>query len=87
MLQTVHDTAASENTIQPYEAVILKIKEIGRRLNLSETTFPVSTLLPMLERYSYEYQRNAGVASWVVAMFLDLGVGHDILLYTLESMF
>ncbi|KAI9718299.1 MAG: hypothetical protein M1828_006763 [Chrysothrix sp. TS-e1954] len=87
MLQTVHDNCIAENDIQPYEAVIQKVQEIGRRLNLSETTFPVSTLLPMLERYAHEYQRNAGTASWVVAMFIDLGVAHDILLYTLESMY
>ena len=87
MLQTVHDATANDDQIQPYEAVIQKVQELGRRLNTSETTFPISTLVPMLERYAYEYQRNAGTASWVVAMFLDLNVSHDTLLYSLESMY
>ena len=41
----------------------------------------------MLERYSYEYQRGVGPPTWVVDMFLDLGVSEDVLVFTLESMY
>lgn len=71
----------------PYEAVIEKIRSLGSRLRMSEVIFPVPILLPMLERYALEYQRGVGPATWVVDLFLDLGVAHETVYAVLESMY
>ena len=54
---------------------------------MSETVFPVRDLVPMLERYALEFQRNVGPATWVVDLFLDLGVAHESLYAVLETMY
>lgn len=41
----------------------------------------------MLERYALEFQRNVGPATWVVDLFLDLGVAHESLYAVLETMY
>lgn len=53
---------------------------------MSETVFPVPMLLPILERYALEHQRGVGPPTWVVDLFLDLGVAHETLYTVLESM-
>jgi nuclear pore complex protein Nup155 len=47
----------------------------------------IATLLPLLERYAFEFQRDVGPASWVVDTFLDIGVPYETILPVLESMF
>ena len=74
-------------TPQPFEAVIDKVRSLGSRLRMSETVFPVRELLPMLERYAIEHQRHVGPATWVVDLFLDLGVAHESLYAVLEAMY
>ena len=54
---------------------------------MSDIIFPIPTLLPMLERYALEHQRGVGPATWVVDLFLDLGVAHETLYTVLESMY
>lgn len=46
-----------------------------------------AVLLPLLERYAFEFQRGVGPATWVVDVFLDLQVPFDILVAVLEGMF
>ena len=74
-------------TPQPFEAVVEKVRSLGSRLRMSESVFPVRELLPMLERYSLEFQRHVRATYWVVDLFLDLGVAHDALFTVLEAMF
>jgi nuclear pore complex protein Nup155 len=54
---------------------------------MSETIFPIRELVPMLERYSLEFQRSVGPPTWVVDLFLDLGVAHESLYAVLETMY
>lgn len=54
---------------------------------MSETVFPIPILVPMLERYAFENQRGVGPPTWVVDLFLDLGIPHESLFTVLESMF
>ncbi|KAL3471854.1 Non-repetitive/WGA-negative nucleoporin C-terminal-domain-containing protein [Aspergillus californicus] len=87
LLQDLHDATASRGSPLPYEAVIEKFRSLGARLRMSDTIFPIPILLPMLERYALESQRNVGPPSWVIDTFLDLGVTHQSLYDVLESMY
>ncbi|KAE8354090.1 Non-repetitive/WGA-negative nucleoporin C-terminal-domain-containing protein [Aspergillus coremiiformis] len=87
LLQDLHDETVENAEPQPYEAVIDKVRSLGSRLRMSEIVFPIPSLLPMLERYALEHQRGVGPATWVVDLFLDLGVAHETLYTVLESMY
>jgi nuclear pore complex protein Nup155 len=86
LLQSVHDEAVRRDTAQPYEVVAEKIRSLGARLRLSESIFPVPILLPMLEKYAFEYQRGVGPVAWVIDIFLELQVGCEKIFDVLESM-
>ncbi|KAL4790691.1 Non-repetitive/WGA-negative nucleoporin C-terminal-domain-containing protein [Aspergillus venezuelensis] len=87
LLQDLHDQTTLRGSPQPYEAVIDKIRSLGSRLRMSESVFPIPTLLPMLERYALEHQRNVGPKTWVVDTFFDLGVPHETIYSVLEGMY
>ncbi|KAL4927321.1 putative non-repetitive nucleoporin [Aspergillus undulatus] len=87
LLQDLHDETTVRGSPQPYEAVIDKIRSLGSRLRMSDSVFPIPTLLPMLERYALEHQRNVGPPTWVVDTFFDLGVPHETIYSVLESMY
>ncbi|KAF7588757.1 hypothetical protein BBP40_005253 [Aspergillus hancockii] len=87
LLQDLHDETVEKGEPQPYEAVINKVRSLGSRLRMSETVFPIPILLPMIERYSLEHQRGVGPTTWVVDLFLDLGVAHETIYAVLESMY
>ncbi|OQD67764.1 hypothetical protein PENPOL_c003G08067 [Penicillium polonicum] len=87
LIQGVHDATVQRGSPQPYEAVIDKVRSLGSRLRMSETIFPIRELVPMLERYALEFQRNVGPATWVVDLFIDLGVAHESLYAVLETMY
>ena len=67
--------------------MIDKVRSLGTRLNLSETMFPVPDLLPMLERYAFEFQNGVGPETWVVDTLLDIGVSYESIFPVLEGMF
>lgn len=87
LLQDLHDEVLERGEPIPYEAVIDKVRSLGSRLRMSESVFPIPILLPMLERYALEHQRGVGPATWVIDLFLDLGVAHETLYAVLESMY
>jgi nuclear pore complex protein Nup155 len=89
LLQTLHDEAVARGSAgpQPYEAVIDKLRSLGARLRMSDAVFPIPILLPMLERYALEHQRNVGPPTWVIDTFFDLGVPHETIYSVLESMY
>ena len=62
------------------------MRSLGNRLALSEFTFPIADLVPLLERYAFESQHGVGVDTWVVDTFLDLQVPHETLFSVLEGM-
>ena len=59
---------------------------LGSRVSLSELTFPIPDLVPLLERYAFEYQRGVGPDHWVMDTFLDLQVPFEALFNVLEGM-
>ena len=71
----------------PWETVGEKVRELGRRLNVSDATFPIQALLPMLERYLMEPRENPPPATWVLNLFLDLEIPHETLLPVMEQMY
>ena len=87
LLDRAHEETASRGEPQPYEAVIEKVRSLGTRLNLSETMFPVADLVPMLERYAFEFQNGVGPKTWVLDTLIDIGVPFESLYSVLEGMF
>ncbi|EEP77581.1 conserved hypothetical protein [Uncinocarpus reesii 1704] len=87
LIKDTHDDASVKGTPLPYEAVIEKVRTLANRLRMSEITFPVPILLPMLEKYVLERQLGVGPQTWVIDLFLDLQVAHETLYTILESMF
>ncbi|EDN10676.1 conserved hypothetical protein [Histoplasma mississippiense (nom. inval.)] len=87
LIQEVHDEASAKGEPLPYEAVIEKIRGLSGRLRMSDTTFPIQILLPMLQRYVLEQQLGVGPDSWIVELFLDLQVSHELIYTVLESLF
>jgi nuclear pore complex protein Nup155 len=71
----------------PYEAVVQVVRDMAARLNLSETTFSPTLLVPMLERYAFEHQRGVGESTWVMDLFIDVKIPYETLISVLETMF
>jgi nuclear pore complex protein Nup155 len=86
LFQSVHDETVARDTAQPYEVIAEKLRSLGGRLRLSESIFPIPLLLPMLEKYAFEYQRGIPSTTWVIDLFLELQVGCEKLFDVLESM-
>jgi nuclear pore complex protein Nup155 len=86
LLQLLHDETVARDNAQPYEVIAEKIRSLGSRLRLSESIFPTSLLLPMLEKYAFEYQRGVAPTTWVSDLFLELQVPCEKLFDVLESM-
>ncbi|KAI5366337.1 hypothetical protein Slin15195_G078570 [Septoria linicola] len=90
--QLVKDTSAESialygQAMRPWEAVGEEVRRLGRRLGLNPSTFPISTLLPLLEAYAYEPRAQHPPESWAIDVFLDLEIPCETLLPVLESMF
>ncbi|KAI6786142.1 hypothetical protein KC327_g19266, partial [Hortaea werneckii] len=88
LVQSEHDRSIAEGDLaHAYERVGLKVQDLGRRLGLSDATFPIQILLPLLERYAIEPQEAMPPPTWAVALFLELDVPHASLLPVLENMY
>ncbi|KAK3049904.1 hypothetical protein LTR09_008824 [Extremus antarcticus] len=70
-----------------WETVGEKVRELGRRLNVSDATFPIQILLPMLERYAMAAHDQKPPSSWVLDLFLALEIPHETLLPVMEQMY
>ena len=86
LLQTTHEETEVRRELQPYEAVVEKVRSLGTRLNLSEITFPIPVLVPLLEKYSFEYQKGIGPPTWVIDILLELQVPYESIFPVLEGM-
>jgi nuclear pore complex protein Nup155 len=87
LFQSVHDKTEKDQSCQPFEAITNEVRSLGSKLRVSETTFPIPVLLPTLEKYSFDHQRNIAPAHWVVDVFLSLDVPYEKLFDILENMF
>ena len=72
---------------QPFEAVAELVRSLGNKLQMSESTFPVQFILPLLEKYSFQQQRNVAPSHWVVDLFLELQVAYERTFDVLETLF
>ncbi|TAQ83782.1 hypothetical protein B7494_g7897 [Chlorociboria aeruginascens] len=88
ILEYTHQQCVNEHNRerQPYEAVISMVRSMAQRLNMSETTFPPSTLIPLIERYSLEQQNNVGPRTWAIDLFIHIQFPYETILSTLNSM-
>jgi nuclear pore complex protein Nup155 len=94
MIKMAHDSVAARppndqegKFALPFEAVLDQVKRMADQLSLSEILFPIEVVIPMVERYSFEYQRDVGPKTWVVDLFIDVGIPHANILSVLEAMF
>ncbi|KAI1946329.1 hypothetical protein LOZ12_002658 [Ophidiomyces ophidiicola] len=87
LIKDVHEDASEKGMSLPYEAIIEKVRSLSSRLRMSDISFPVPILLPMLERYALERQLGVGPQTWVIDLFLDLHVAHETLYTILEAIF
>ena len=76
-----------EGAPQPFEAVAELVRTLGNKLQMSESTFPVQFLLPLLQRYYFQHQRAVAPTHWVVDLFLELQVAYERIFDVLETMF
>ena len=77
----------ARGTPLPYEVVIEKVQSLAKRLNLSETMFPVADIVPILEKYAFEFQNGVGPRTWPMDSLIGVGVPFESLFTVLEGMF
>ncbi|KAF8460382.1 Non-repetitive/WGA-negative nucleoporin C-terminal-domain-containing protein [Kalaharituber pfeilii] len=87
LISQIHEKTVREGQIQPFEAVADTIRRLGHRFSLSEYIFPPTELVPLLEVYALEKQRDIGPPTWVVDSLLDAGVSPEVLLRILDDIF
>jgi nuclear pore complex protein Nup155 len=87
LLEQTHQATVEKGDALPYEALIEKVRSLGSRLRMSEIVFPIPIILPMIERYVLQHQRNVGPPTWVVVLMLYLEDPHETIYTTLENMF
>jgi len=71
----------------PWEAVAEKVRTLGRRLELSETTFSIPIVLPILLQYTIAHPALGQHRTWPIDLLADLTVPYETILSTLESLF
>ena len=87
LLEQTHRETLERGQPEPYEAVAEIVRHMASTLKLSESTFPVPDLIPMLKTYEFDYQRDIGPATWVVDLFIELDIPFEAILGPLEAMF
>jgi len=89
LLEATHAKVANDpNAAElPYEAVINMFRDMANRLNHSESTFPPTFLIPLIEKYALESQRGVGSPTWVVDLFLSVSFHPETILSVLQEMF
>lgn len=73
----------------PWELVGQRVREIGRRLEGNDATFPLHDLVPLLEKFKHRALRSEPrpPASWVLDIFVELEVPFETLLPVFEQMY
>ncbi|KXT07541.1 hypothetical protein AC578_10132 [Pseudocercospora eumusae] len=91
-MQLIRDTSAETiavhgKKVKPWEAVGMTVHSLGRRLGTSPSTFPVNTLLPLLEEYAIEPRQEHPPDTWAIDIMLDLEIPAETLLPVVETMY
>lgn len=87
LVQAEHDAAEARADVVPWEVVSEKVRSLGRRLELSETTFPIPIVLPILLQYMFAHPAPGRNETWAIDLLSDLGVSYETILGVLESLF
>ncbi|KAH8804905.1 putative nucleoporin [Xylogone sp. PMI_703] len=89
ILESTHSKVANDPnaTELPYEAVITMVRDMAHRLNYSETTFSAAMLIPMIEKYAIEFQRDVGPRTWVIDLFIHVHFHYETILSILQNIF
>ncbi|KAL9136360.1 MAG: hypothetical protein Q9175_002436 [Cornicularia normoerica] len=87
LLDRTHEEIMTRGTPQPYEVIIEKVQSLAKRLNLSETMFPIADIVPILEKYAFEFQNGVGPRTWPMDTLVGVGVPFESLFTVLEGMF
>ena len=87
LIQSTHAKAeADRNGQYPYEAIVTIVKDMADRLTHSEGTFNPAILIPMIEKYAFEFQNNASPRYWVPDLFIEVGFPHETIVTTLQNL-
>lgn len=70
----------------PYEAVVTEIKEMSHRLNGSENTFNPQMLIPLIERYALEHQREVNADRWIPDLFITVGFPYEASIAVIQQL-
>lgn len=89
ILESTHSKVANDPnaTELPYEAIVTMVRDMAHRLNYSETTFSPAMLIPMIEKYALEFQRDVGPRTWVIDLFIHVHFHYETILSILQNMF
>lgn len=82
--------AASSNEVQPWDHIANAVRDLGLKLSVSDSTFPIRDLLPMLLRHAVENPTSQSAPEfWAVDVFLhpELNISAETLLPILEQMY
>jgi nuclear pore complex protein Nup155 len=63
LFEQTHNIGVEDGHLAPWELVAEETRQIGRRVNRSETVFPVNVLLQMLLQYDVEYYTHGNESS------------------------
>ncbi|KAL5119140.1 hypothetical protein ACEQ8H_002847 [Pleosporales sp. CAS-2024a] len=101
LIDQVHSLAVADHQSAPWEAVALKVEEIGHRTNQNENVFPVNIVLQLVLQYDLEFYThdmnphnsnasqdlapNANL-TWPIDVFLHLHAPFEYLVATLEAL-
>ncbi|KAH7382661.1 Non-repetitive/WGA-negative nucleoporin C-terminal-domain-containing protein [Phaeosphaeria sp. MPI-PUGE-AT-0046c] len=100
LIEQVHRKAVGEHMTAPWEAVAMKVEEIGTRTNLNENVFPVNIVLQLLLQYDIEFYTHETNArhggpdelapnsnlTWAIDVLLKLKAPFEYLVATLEAL-
>ena len=100
LVDQVHRFALKDHHTAPWELVALKVQDIGHRVNLNNSIFPINIVLQLLLQYDLEfYTHDATHANnstqtlafnsqltWPLDVFFKLNAPFESLLATLEAL-
>lgn len=98
LIDQTHRNALEDGHAAPWELIAMKTQDLGHRVNLNESVFPVNVVLQLLLQYDLEfYTHDANTAAtegltlnnnltWPIDVFLRLNAPFESLVSTLEAL-
>jgi len=98
LIDQTHRKALADGQNAPWEAVALKVEDLGHRTNLNDNVFPVNIVLQLLLQYDLEfYVHDANAPNtqnlalnanlmWPIDVFIKINAPFENLVATLEAL-